>query len=127
MPHNCSYYCFNVGGSISLFIIILTIAVVIVVLCIVITCHHRSKNLSEDNYVTDIPNTSSLVTGPIYAEITDEELKDPTYASVGKATGKYTYNITTNTSYDTVILHSMNPNACYGTAVLHDIDNNTGT
>ncbi len=45
-----------------------------------------------------------------------EESKDPTYASVGVATGKYTYNITTNSSYDTVMLHNMNPNACYGIA-----------
>ncbi len=52
----------------------------------------------------------------IYAEIADEESKDPTYASVGVATGKYTYNITTNTSYDTVMLHNMNPNTCYGIA-----------
>ncbi len=64
----------------------------------------------------NLPNPSSQVTGPIYAEITDEESKDPTYASVGVATGKYTYNITTNTSYDTVMLHSMNPNTCYGIA-----------
>ncbi len=55
------------------------------------------------------PDPSSQVTGPIYAEISDEESKDPTYASVGVATGKYTYNITTNTSYNTVMLHNMNP------------------
>ncbi len=62
------------------------------------------------------PDPSSQVTGPIYSEITDEESKDPTYASVGVATGKYTYNITTNTSYDTVMLQNMNSNACYGMA-----------
>ncbi len=65
---------------------------------------------------SNLPDPSSQVTGPIYAEITDEESKDPTYASVGVATGKYTYNITTNTSYDTVMLHNMNPNTCYGMA-----------
>ncbi len=47
-------------------------------------------------------------------EIADEESKDPTYASVGVATDRYTYNITTNSSYDTVMLHNMNPNTCYG-------------
>ncbi len=62
------------------------------------------------------PDPSSQVTGSIYAEITDEESKEPTYTSVGVATGKYTYNITTNTSYDTVMLHNMNPNTCYGIA-----------
>ncbi len=36
--------------------------------------------------------TIQPITGPIYAEITDED-KDP---SVGVATGKYTYIITTN-------------------------------
>ncbi len=41
---------------------------------------------------SNLPDPSSQVTGPIYAEITDEESKDPTYASVGVATGKYTYN-----------------------------------
>ena len=54
----------------------------------------------------DNPNLPSEETGPnepTYVEITDEESNDPTYASVGVATGKYTYNITTNTSYDTVI------------------------
>ncbi len=60
---------------------------------------------------SNLPDPSSQVTGPIYAEITDE---GPTYASVGVATGKYTYNITTNSSYDTVKLHNMNPNVCYG-------------
>ncbi len=63
---------------------------------------------------SNLPDPSSQVTGPIYAEITDEESNDPNYASVGVATGKYTYNITTNTSYDTVMLHNMNPNTCYG-------------
>ncbi len=58
---------------------------------------------------SNLPSPSSQVTGPIYAEITDEEFKDPTYASVDVATGKYTYNITTNTSYNTVILHNMDP------------------
>ena len=65
----------------------------------------------------DNPNLPSEETGPnepTYVEITDEESNDPTYASVGVATGKYTYNITTNTSYDTVMLHNMNPNVCYG-------------
>ncbi len=52
----------------------------------------------------------------LYAEFADEESKDPSYASVGVATGKYTYNITTNSSYDTVMLQSMNPNSCYGIA-----------
>ena len=55
-------------------------------------------------------------TGAIYAEITDEESKEPTYASVGVATAKYTCMITTNSSCDTVLLHNMNPNACYGKA-----------
>ncbi len=62
------------------------------------------------------PNPLSEETGPndpTYSEITDEV---QTYASVGVATGKYTYNITTNTSYDTVMLHNMNPNTCYGIA-----------
>ncbi len=63
-----------------------------------------------DNY----PNPLREETVPMYAEITDEESKDPTYASVGVATGKYNYNITTNSSYDTVMLHNMNPNICYG-------------
>ncbi len=58
-------------------------------------------------------NLLSEEAGPIYAEITDEGSKDPTYASVEVATGKYTYNITTNSSYDTVMLHNMNPNICY--------------
>ncbi len=65
---------------------------------------------------SSLPGPSSQATAPIYAEITDEESKDPTYASVGVATGKYTYNITTNSSYDTVMLQNMNPNSCYGTA-----------
>ncbi len=59
------------------------------------------------------PNSLSEETGPnepTYADITDKESKDPTYASVGGATGKYTYNINTNASYDTVMLHNMNPN-----------------
>ncbi len=60
------------------------------------------------------PNPLREETVPRYADITDEESKDPTYASVGVATGKYTYNITTNTSYDTVMLQNMNPNICYG-------------
>ncbi len=60
-------------------------------------------------------NLPDQVTGPIYAEIADEESKDPTYAIVGVATGKYTYNITANSSYNTVMLQSMN-NACYGIA-----------
>ncbi len=64
----------------------------------------------------NLPDPLCQVTGSIYAEIPDEESKDPTYASVGVGTGKYTYNITTNSSYDTVMLHSMNPNACYGIA-----------
>ena len=62
-----------------------------------------------------LPDPSSQVTGPTYAEITDDQSKeDPTYASVEVATGKYTYNITTNSSYDTVMLHNMNANECYG-------------
>ncbi len=65
---------------------------------------------------SNLPDPSIQVTGPVYAEITNEETKDPTYASVGVATGKYTYNINTNSSYDTVMLHNMNPNACYGIA-----------
>ncbi len=64
----------------------------------------------------NLPDPSSQVTAPIYAEITDEESKDPTYASVGVATAKYTYNTNTNTSYDIVMLHNMNTNACYGIA-----------
>ncbi len=78
---------------------------------------------SDDGHTSEqpdsnLPDLSSQlqVTGPTYAEITDEESKDPTYASVGVATGKYTYNITTNTSYDTVMLHNMDPNSCYGIA-----------
>ncbi len=65
---------------------------------------------------SNLPDPSSQVTGAINAEITDEESKEPTYASVGVATGKYTYNITANSSYDTVMLHNMNTNACYGIA-----------
>ncbi len=68
------------------------------------------------------PNPLSKETGPndpTYAEIPDDESKEPTYASVGVATGKYNYNITTNTSYDTVMLHNMNPNVCYGN--VHDV------
>ncbi len=56
---------------------------------------------------SNLPDSSSQVSGPVYAEITDE---DPTYASVEVATGKYTYNITTNSSYNTVMLHNLNPN-----------------
>ncbi len=63
---------------------------------------------------SNLPDPSSQVTGPIYADIADEESKDPTYASVGVATGKYAYNITANSSYDTVMLQNMNPNSCYG-------------
>ncbi len=65
---------------------------------------------------SNLSDPSSQVTGPIYAEIPDEESKDSNYASVGEAAGKYTYNITTNSSYDTVMLHNMNPNTCYGIA-----------
>ncbi len=65
---------------------------------------HSDGGHTGDN---DPPDPSGQVTGPIYAEITDE---DPTYASVGVATGKYTYNITTNSSYNTVMLHNINPN-----------------
>ncbi len=65
---------------------------------------------------SNLPDPSSQVTAPIYAEITDEDSKNPTYASVGVATGKYTYSITTNSSYDTVMLQNMNPNSCYGIA-----------
>ncbi len=98
------------------------IVIIVVVLCFVTKRHHRSKNLSENNSEinVDIPNQVAGPNEPMYADITDEESKDPTYASVGVATGKYTYNITTNTSYDTVMLHNMNPNVCYGTAGLHD-------
>ncbi len=49
---------------------------------------------------SNLPSEEPGPNEPTYAEI---ESKDPTYASVGVATGKYTYNITTNTSYDTVI------------------------
>ncbi len=70
---------------------------------------------SDSGHTDEQPDSdpSTQVTGPIYAEITDEE---STYASVGVATGRYTYNITTNTSYDTVMLQNMNTNACYGIA-----------
>ncbi len=74
---------------------------------------HSDDGHTGEQPDSNLPDPSSQVTGPIYAEITDEESKDP---SVGVATGKYTYNITTNTSYDTVILQNMNPNACYGIA-----------
>ncbi len=59
---------------------------------------------SDSGHTGEQPDSdpSSQVTGPIYSEITEKESKDPTYARVGVATGKYTYNITTNTSYDTV-------------------------
>ncbi len=61
---------------------------------------------------SNLPGPSSQVTGP-----TDDRSKeDPTYASVEVATGKYTYNITTNSSYHTVMLHNMNANECYGIA-----------
>ncbi len=65
---------------------------------------------------SNLPDPSSQVLAPIYAEIADDESTDPTYASVGVATGKYTYNITANSSYDTVMLQSMNPNTCYDIA-----------
>ena len=61
----------------------------------------------------------------MYAEITDQESMEPCYATVDIATGKYTYNITTNTSYDTVMLHNMTHNACYGNAVLQTILSNS--
>ena len=79
------------------------------------TCSHDGHTDEEpgDNH-SDPP---SQVTSPVYAEITDQESKDPCYATVGIATGKYTYNISTNTSYDTVMLHNMTPNACYGNSV----------
>ncbi len=63
---------------------------------------------------SNLPDPSSQAA--IYAEIPDEESMDPTYASVGVATGKYTYNITANSSYDAVMLQNMNPNTCYGMA-----------
>ena len=63
------------------------------------------------------PDPPTQVTSAVYAEITNQESNDPSYATVGIATGKYTYNITTNTSYDTVMLHNITPNACYDTAV----------
>ncbi len=120
-PPNIILPCSHVGVSFPLFIIVLMLMTVIVVLCIVTTRHRRSKNLSEDNdkIKVDIPNKSSQVTvpnEPMYAEIIDKESKN---AIVDVATGKYTYHITTNTSYNTVILHNMNPS----TVVLHD---NTG-
>ena len=71
--------------------------------------HAQLQNLSDESLHESSP--------PTPPEITDPELKDPSYATVGIATGKYTYNITTNTSYDTVVLHNMTPNACYDTAV----------
>ena len=68
------------------------------------------------------PDPPTQVTSPtVRAEITDQELKDPGYATVGIATGKYTYNVTTNTSYDIVMLHNMTPNACYGNAVWYNV------
>ena len=72
--------------------------------------HQGTDEMPRVNY----PNPLSEETGPMYADITDGESRDPAYASVGGATGKYTYNITTNTSYDTVKLNNMNPNVCYG-------------
>ncbi len=54
----------------------------------------------------------------MYAVIAYEDSKDPTYASVGVATDTPN-NITTNTSYDTVMLQNMNPNVCYGN--VHDV------
>ncbi len=61
---------------------------------------------------SNLPGPSSQVTVP-----TDDRSKeDPTYASVELATGKYTYNITTNSSYHTVMLHNTNANASYGIA-----------
>ena len=81
------------------------------------TCSHDGHTDEEPGDNHPDPPTSTQVTGPVYAEITDQESKHPSYATVGIATGKYTYNITTNTSYDTVMLHNMTPNACYGNAV----------
>ncbi len=77
---------------------------------------HNDGGYTGEQSDSNLPDPSIQVTGPIYAEITDEETKDPTYASVGVATGKYTFNITSNSSYDTLMLHDMNPNTCYGVA-----------
>ena len=87
-----------------------TLAIQFVFICP--TCSHADYTDEEPD--SNLPNPSSQSTGPIYAEITDGESKEPTYASVEVATGKYTYNITTNSSYDTVMLQNMNPNLCYG-------------
>ncbi len=77
---------------------------------------HSDGDHTDEQPDSNLPDSSSQVTGPIYAEIPDEESKDPTYASVEVATGQYTYSITTNSSYDAVMLDNMNPNACYGIA-----------
>ena len=92
----------GVGSHISMCVVALIRPTVMVAILV--------KNLIASN----LPDSPSQVTGLIYAEIADEESKDPTYASVGVATGKYTYNITTNSSYDTVMLQNMNPNVCCG-------------
>ncbi len=84
-----------------------------IILAQTMTFPHVDSGHTGEQPDSNLPDPSSQVTAPIYAEITEEESKDPTYASVGVATGKYTYNITTNTSYDTVILQN---NACYGIA-----------
>ena len=81
-------------------------------------CSHGGHTDEEPSDNHPDPPTSTQVTGSVYAEITDQELKDQT---VGIATGKYTYNISTNTSYDTVMLHNMTPNACYGNAVWQNV------
>ncbi len=77
---------------------------------------HSDGDHTDEQPDSNLPDPSSQVTDPVYAEITDEESNDPTYASVEAATGKYTYSITTNSSYDTVMLHNMNLNASYGMA-----------
>ena len=81
------------------------------------TCSHGGHTDEEPGDNHPDPSTSNQVTSAVYAEITDQELKDSSYATVGIAIGKYTYNITTNTSYDTVMLHNMTPNACYDNVV----------
>ncbi len=77
---------------------------------------HSDDGRTGEQPDRNLPDPSSQVTGPIYAEIPDEESMDPIYTSVGVATGKYTYNTTTNSSYDTVMLQNMNTNVCYGIA-----------
>ena len=64
---------------------------------------------------SNLHDPSCQFTEAIYDEITDHETEDSTSnVNVGVVTGKYTLDITTNSSYDTMMLHNMNPNACYG-------------